>query len=247
MFSPKNAKTKALRQVFGNKRVYSLDLPAGHTCPGAKDCKSQAVVNADGKCKIVDGPDCIFRCFAASQEALYPQTWAKRQRNLKLVKGCSTPQQVCELLCNHLPDNAGIIRLHVSGDFYSKTYLRGAMMAAQRTPNIRWYAYTKSLHLFSGVPMQDPQNGVVFNNFILTASVGGKHDHLIENLGLRTAEVVFSEEEAKQKGLEIDHTDEHAAQPGGSFALLIHGTQPAGSEAGKAWYKIRKAKGGYSR
>jgi hypothetical protein len=95
--------------------------------------------------------------------------------------------------------------------------------------------------------MQDPQNGVVFNNFILTASVGGKHDHLIENLGLRTAEVVFSEEEAKQKGLEIDHTDEHAAQPGGSFALLIHGTQPAGSEAGKAWYKIRKAKGGYSR
>ena len=58
--------------------------------------------------------------------------------------------------------------------------------------------------------------------------------------------VVFSEEEAEQKGLEIDHDDAHALGKK-SFALLLHGTQPKGSEASKALQVLRKAgKGGYS-
>ena len=49
--------------------------------------------------------------------------------------------------------------------------------------------------------------------------------------------MVFSEAEAEELGLEIDSDDSHAARPdlqNQSFALLIHGVQPAGSEAGKA-------------
>ena len=67
------------------------------------------------------------------------------------------------------------------------------------------------------------------DNFILTASRGGRDDHLINEHNLRESVVVFSEDEAYERGLEIDHNDSHAAVPDweyDDFALLIHGTQP---------------------
>ena len=87
------------------------------------------------------------------------------------------------------------------------------------------------------------------HNFVLTASYGGRDDHMIQEFNLRSAKVVFSEAEAAELGLEIDHDDSHAAKPSlrdKSFALLIHGTQPAGSEASTALKKL-KGKGSYSR
>ncbi len=83
--------------------------------------------------------------------------------------------------------------------------------------------------------MVNPARGVVTPNFFLVASLGGKYDNIAKEIGLRTCEVVFSEEEARAKGLTIDKTDELAATPGGSFAVLLHGTQPKGSEAAIVW------------
>ena len=64
--------------------------------------------------------------------------------------------------------------------------------------------------------------------------------------------VVFSEAEAKEKGLEIDHDDSHAAVPEwrhNSFALLVHGVQPKGSKAAEALKILKrdKVKHSYSR
>jgi hypothetical protein len=58
---------------------------------------------------------------------------------------------------------------------------------------------------------------------------------------------VYSEAKAKRLGLPIDHDDHHAySLKGGDFALLIHGVQPSGSEAGKAVRALR-GKGSYNR
>ena len=35
-------------------------------------------------------------------------------------------------------------------------------------------------------------------------------------------------------GLDVDHDDSHAMRYGPDFALLLHGVQPAGSDAGRA-------------
>ena len=61
--------------------------------------------------------------------------------------------------------------------------------------------------------------------------------------------MVFSLEEAEQRGLQIDHNDSLAMTPGPSFALLLHGTQPMGSVASKALKKLKadNIKFGYSR
>ena len=52
--------------------------------------------------------------------------------------------------------------------------------------------------------------------------------------------------EAEAGYLPIDHDDSHAATVGGSFALLLHGVQPAGSEAAEAKKKLGKL-GAYNR
>ena len=61
--------------------------------------------------------------------------------------------------------------------------------------------------------------------------------------------MVYSEAEAAELGLEIDHDDSHACYPSlkkQNFALLIHGIQPAGSEAGKAVRELN-GKGSYGK
>ena len=46
--------------------------------------------------------------------------------------------------------------------------------------------------------------------------------------------------QAKELGLEIDHDDTHAYKGDVSFALLIHGSQPKGSEASNALQELKK-------
>jgi hypothetical protein len=146
-----------------------------------------------------------------------------------------------------LPDNIGVLRQHVSGDYFKLAYLQGTIAAAVERPDVLFYAYTKSLHFVRRITdMLSPPDGLVTPNFRLTASRGGKYDHLIEQLHLRDATVVFSVGEAEQLELAIDHDDSHAATAGGSFALLLHGTQPAGSDAGKALSTL-KGRGSYAR
>ena len=72
---------------------------------------------------------------------------------------------------------------------------------------------------------------------------------MIAEHNLRSAKVVFSEAEAEKLGLDIDHDDSHAARPSlkdQDFALLLHGTQPKGTDAAEA-LKALKGKGSYSR
>ena len=78
------------------------------------------------------------------------------------------------------------------------------------------------------------------SNFFMTASHGGKHDYLIDaGYFDRVAYVVNTEEEAEEKGLPIDHDDSHCFLPS-SFCLLVHNTQPKGSQAAKALANRKK-------
>jgi len=65
-----------------------------------------------------------------------------------------------------------------------------------------------------------------------------------ESIFIRRAYVVYTEEEAKLRNLEIDHDDSHCFgdKP---FALLVHGSQRAGSAASKA-ISLRKKTGGFT-
>ena len=252
IFTSANAKTKklykvkALKPYLQNKRkVYNFSLPAGYTCPGALDCLSKAVKQNDGTYKIVDGEKSVFRCFAASDEVRYKECREGRWHNFDilsdLVRRGSKPENLARIIDDSLPVNAGIIRIHVSGDFFNLVYLRAWFHVARHLrPDLLFYAYTKSLVALQFTLKHETKPA----NLALTLSAGGRYDTMITDIGIRQAVVVYSEEEAQQLGLEIDDDDSHAADPtkNKDFALLIHGTQPKGSVAGKAVYAINKAK-----
>lgn len=243
-FSPANAKIQALSKIddiatfLGNKRkVFSLDLLSGWSCPYAKDCLSKVII-LDGHKKIKDGPDTKFRCFSASQEVVFPGVYNLRKHNFDSLKASENPAQ---LISDSMPGNLGICRIHVGGDMFNEKYFLAWADIARQFPDRLFYAYTKSLPFW----VKNKKEFSKIKNFVLTASYGGRYDNLIKEEKLRSSIVVFSEIEAKKLRLKIDHTDEHAANPATkdkNFALLIHGAQPAGSDASQA-IKAMKAEG----
>jgi len=240
-FSKANSKIKKLakRSEFAeflrNKRkIYSFDMLSGHNCPFAKDCLSRVIINPEGKRRIEDGKHTQFRCFSASQEVVFPAVYDLRKHNADLMRSCTSKAEMLILLRLALPDDAGIVRIHVAGDFFNQKYFDAWIALAAENPDRLFYAYTKSL------PYWVKRLGDIPDNMILTASRGGRKDDLIDEHNLRYAKVIGAVDEAD--GLEIDEDDSHAANPlKGSFALLIHGPQPAGSDASKA-LQLLKAK-----
>jgi hypothetical protein len=268
-FGNGNSKLKALRKAAAAEleipesrvRVLTLTLPAGWSCPGSNECLAFADPVTG---KIWDSPELKFRCFEASAERyenVRQQNWHNFNLLRKLI-GENAAYAIAALILASIkdatkkfkPDDVVIIRIHVGGDFYSTKYLEGWAMALRATtlpqnqpmPRVIGYAYTKSLHHVAKLrqawqPLPE--------NFVLTASEGGKYDHLIQSLkGLKVAKVVFSPEQAQSEGLEIDHDDSHAVFGKESFGLLIHGTQPKGSQSAKALssLKARGVDSGYS-
>lgn len=238
-FSPMKHNAK-LAKLAGNAKGYTISLLSGWTCPYAKDCHSKAVENGKGTLTIVDGPHTKYRCFSATQEMVFGPVYRQRKHNMEAIKACKDANEIATLIGLSLPKDAKLIRIHVGGDFFSQAYFDAWLAVAQANPGIKFYAYTKAL------PFWVARLGQIPKNLTLTASEGGRKDELIARHNLRYAKVVYSVQQAKDLKLPIDHDDSHAAKPGRSFALLLHGVQPAGSEAATA-LKALKGKGSYSR
>ena len=275
-FGNGNSKLKALREAAAAKlgipaarvRILTLTLPAGWSCPGADECLAFADPVTG---KIWDSPELKFRCFEASAER-YENVRQQNWHNFNLLRrltGANAEYSIAGLILDSLKeatkkfksDDVVIVRIHVGGDFYSTKYLEGWSIALRATdlpqnqpmPRVIGYAYTKSLQHVAKLRHTLPEN------FVLTASEGGKYDFALESKwdteggspalkGLKTAKVVYSPEQAQSEGLEIDHDDSHAVFGKESFGLLIHGTQPKGSQSAKALssLKARGVDSGYS-
>jgi len=227
------------------KNTLKFDLPAGHVCPFAKECRSCADRRTG---RITDGRYTKYRCFGATSEAIYPNVRQNRWSNYELLQsvGLQNTAAMVELIDASLPDWNGLVRIHAEGgDFFNVRYFRAWCEIARRRPGqivefngkkqilgTIFYAYSKAIpYIIRG---EQP------DNLRIVASEGGTHDALLKRSGYRTCKVVYSDEEAERLGLEIDHDDSHVWAKPGSFALKIHGTQPKGSAAGEAMKLLRK-------
>jgi len=205
-----------------DKSIATFSIPAGHTCPAALECRAFADRHSG---HITDGHQQQFRCYAATQEAAFRSLREARWRNFELLRAARTQGAMANLIARSLP-RAEKIRIHASGDFYSQEYFDAWMDVAAEHPELVFYAYTKALNFWVARRSEIP------DNVELVASYGGRYDELISKYDLKHSVVVGHPIEAKALGLEIDHDDSHAYTKGvSSFALLIHGTQPAGSAA----------------
>ena len=217
-----------LKFSAGNAKLHPdtliFNLPAGRTCPGADKCRAWAVVN-NGKRNLVRGDNTEFTCFAARAEAQYPSVYDARKNNFDLINASDNIEElIYQSIQSALKKRRRKytrIRIHESGDFFNIEYLNAWIEVAKRMPDLKFYCYSKSLHLFCGVNLPE--------NFYLTASYGGKYDALIDAGKFpRYAKVVQDIAEAAELNLPLDgvkYRHEERCFMNGPFALLLHGMQ----------------------
>jgi len=197
------------------------------------------VVIENGRRKLQHGPQQRFTCFSAVEENAFTNVYKARKYNSDLIQKCKTTKEIVELIKRSLPKDLEILRWHVAGDFYSQKYFDAALEIARLYPQISFYAYTKSL------PFWVMRLDVIPDNFILTASLGGRWDSMIEKHGLRKAVVVFSDEEAIEQNLTVDYTDFAAYDSSArsvNIGLLLHGKMQKGTQAAEAMKILNKKK-----
>jgi len=179
--------------------VYEWNLPTGSTCPFALECKV-TVDRQTGKFDVKKGQ---YRCYAASPER-FPAVREHRWRNFEYAKQGLKPI---------LPKDCNAIRIHASGDFFNQEYFDMWLEVARENPSVEIWAYTKSLGYWVKRIDKIP------SNIILTASYGGREDHLIEKHNLKNVKV-YQNQSLVPTDRPIDNNDDWARKPTINFALI---------------------------
>lgn len=114
------------------------------------------------------------------------------------------------------------IRVHDSGDFYSMDYLKSWLEIARLNPDVKFYAYTKSLPFVH----RAYQLGLVPPNFRLIQSVGGLADNRIRQ-DLPHARIFSTLEELQDAGYADASETDDASAFGESplIGLVVHGAR----------------------
>lgn len=179
--------------------VYEWNLPTGHSCPFALQCK----VSVDRETGKFTNDSEEYRCYASSAER-FPGVREHRWNNFNFVRNGGVIE---------IPKGCENIRIHASGDFFNHDYFNMWVKIATNNPEINFWAFTKSIgYWVDSLPY-------IPDNFILTASYGGRQDHLISENRLKSCRV-YSDISDVPDFVPIDNNDDWARQPSVNFALL---------------------------
>jgi len=124
-------------------RVLGFNLPPVTTCPYAGECRKYCyAVKAMARCR------------------------KQMQENLTATK---RPDFVHHMACEIVSMKPTHVRIHPSGDFYSKEYFIKWIKIAKLFPEIIFYGYTKSIPIVCKTALP--------KNMVLMYSYGGKADN----------------------------------------------------------------------
>jgi hypothetical protein len=142
-------------KLIKNKlRTASFGLLAIKTCPSAGNCKTD--------------------CFALAGNYVFKNVKAKQHERFIASKRSDfvviINKEIRQL-------NVGAVRIHDSGDYYSRAYLNKWVEIARSNPDVILYSYTKSIQFFKSD--YNTWSIDLPSNMIVTFSFGGKKDHLI--------------------------------------------------------------------
>ncbi len=116
---------------------------------------------------------CADICYAGQGRRNFSAAKAARERNLTKINAMSS-RELTEKLVEDIVRMRALthIRIHDSGDFFSRAYYRAWVRAAEALPDIIFYAYTKS------IPFIDWDSHP--KNFRVVQSVSGRRDKDID-------------------------------------------------------------------
>ena len=109
-----------------DKSVFNWSITPIESCPNCKDCAKT--------------------CYARFPYYYYKVTKKAWDRNFALAKSGEFKKHII----NQLKKSriCEFVRIHTSGDFFSQQYINDWKEIIETFPNIKFYTYTKTLHLF---------------------------------------------------------------------------------------------------
>lgn len=140
-----NAKLKRTSKQL-NTKVLNFGIPAYKA--------------ADGKLTCPMADKCIKFCYA--RKGFY--TWKNVSPAFEKRYQLSLTDRFVDVICADITiKQPNYIRVHDSGDYYSRAYLHKWIEVAIRNPDVRFYSYTNMVTMFKNVKLP-PNFDVIFSD-----------------------------------------------------------------------------------
>ena len=169
-----NSKLKKTSKELG-VRVFNFGLPA--------------YKSASGKliCPMADS--CVKFCYARKGAYIWSNVKPAFEKRYELSKTDDFVNKMYDEISKKKPD---YVRVHDSGDYYSRQYLSKWIDIALLFPEIKFYSYTNMVQLFKEVELP--------SNFDVIFSDSGKQKHLIDTQVDRHTKIFSSDQELDRAG-----------------------------------------------
>lgn len=217
-----NAKMKKSSQ--NGIDVYNFGIPAFQSETGLKTCPNAR--------------QCATGCYARSGTYRFGNVVNAYEERLKLTQQASFIEtMIIEIQYktskSETKGNKCIIRIHDSGDFYSKEYAMSWFEIIKKCPKTTFYAYTKMVQIFE----EFKRLNLIPPNLIMIYSQGGSEDNLIQTDTHRHSKVFENETSLIEAGYVDASQDDMVAALGVSnkIGLVYHGSK---SYAKTSWSKV---------
>ena len=161
-----NTKLKKTSKALGI-RVFNFGIPAYKSASGKLTCPM-----ADG---------CIKFCYAKKGAYIWSNVKPAFEKRYELSKTDDFVSKMYDEIVKKKPD---YVRVHDSGDYYSKKYLNKWIDIALLFPEVKFYSYTNMVEmmLYTSLP----------SNFDIIFSDSGKQKHLINERKHRHTKIFSS-------------------------------------------------------
>lgn len=169
-----NSKLKKTSKELG-VRVFNFGLPAYKSATGKLICPM-----ADS---------CVKFCYARKGAYVWSNVKPAFEKRYELSK---TDQFVSKMYDEIVKKKPDYIRVHDSGDYYSRKYLHKWLDLARLFPEVKFYSYTNMVQLFKEIDLP-PNFDVIFSD-------SGKQTHLIDYQLDRYTKIFSSDTELNRAG-----------------------------------------------
>ena len=182
-----NSKLKKTSKELG-LRVFNFGIPAYKSASGKLTCPM-----ADS---------CVKFCYAKKGAYIWSNVKPAFEKRYKLSKTDMFVDAMNAEIRKKKPD---YVRVHDSGDYYSRAYLKKWIDIANSNPNVRFYSYTNMIDMMLKTSLPD--------NYDIIFSDSGKQKHLIDERKHRHTKIFKSNDDLNSAGYtDASSIDLHATR-----------------------------------
>jgi hypothetical protein len=169
-----NSKLRKTSKVLG-LRVFNFGIPAYKSTSGKTTCPFAG--------------DCVKFCYAKKGAYIWSNVKPAFEKRYELTKSNEFVSKMTDELLKKRPD---YVRVHDSGDYYSKAYLQKWIDLANLFPEIKFYSYTNSVAMLKEANLP--------SNFDVIFSDSGKQKALIDIISDRHTKIFSSKKDLDDAG-----------------------------------------------